>query len=181
MSMMEITTNQNGYTRTMLTWVALFIFISVCETVMTSLHDYHTQKIMTDGELIKEKTFLITEMHKEMLLITRTQLELLHATNETHVITKLSDLSSLVSSYLLNYYQFKNVADEYDVGLLNKFKLSFEKWQGFNEGLLTYANIISDSDFINTLNKVDMAINQLDGNETLLLISKLEDSANNIN
>ena len=181
--MMDITTNRNSNTGAVLKWIALFIFLSLCIISMFLFHQSHSKKLISDSELIKQKSFLVTIMHKEMLLISRTQLELLHATNNEQVKSNLSQLTTLISNHLINYYQFKNIADESDAELLSQFKIGFKKWLDLNDKLLVYANSISDVDFINTLNKVDMAISQLDEEkvERLLLISQLEQPEKKIN
>ena len=178
MNMMEITINRDSSINAIIKWTGLFVFLTFCASGLISLHQYQSEKLIFESELLKQKSLLVTQMHNEMLLISRTQLELLHASNEQQVKTKLVSLSALIADHLIHYHQLKKIADESDTVLLNKFKLGFEKWQGFNQDLLTYATIISDPGFIYTLNKVDLAISQLDENETQLLITQLKNNKN---
>lgn len=181
--MMENTLNRQEQVFNILKWTCLFMFLTASCLSLMSFHQHHGQKLQTESELLRQKHFLVTQMHHDMLHISRAQLELLHASNEQQVKTKLSQLSTLISGHLVNYYHFKSLADDSDVELLNKFKGGFEKWQVFNEDLLSYANSISDTGFINTLKKVDMAINQLeeDSENALLLISQIQKSESNFN
>ena len=173
--MTEIAINRGIYRTAVLKWTGLFIFLTLCLSSLHSFHQHHMQTLKIESERLNQKSYLVKQLHNEMLLITRAQLNLLHASNHTQVKHTLSELSTLISNHLVHYYELKNIADDSDTELLMKFKAGFEKWQLFNEDLLSYANRVSDSEFINTLNKVDMAISQLDENETLLLISQLKE------
>ncbi len=175
MNTMRLTINQDSYIETITKWTCLFIFLTLCAIGINTLHQDQLQKLMTSSTLLKQKSFLVSQMHDEMLSISRTQLQILHASNERQVKENLRHLSELVTDHLVHYYQLKNIADETDAELLMQFKIGFEQWHKFNENLLGYANVIADSDFINTLNMVDLAFSQLDidADETLLLISQL--------
>lgn len=181
MNMMEITVNQNSFIKVILKWTTLFIFLLSCVYIIFSVHQQHLHSLKAESQLINQKSFLVKQLHNEMLLISRAQLELLHASNETQVKKILSRLSTLISAHLVHYYQLKNITDDSETELLNRFKSGFEKWQAFNQDLLSYASSVSDSAFINTLNKVDMAISQLDEDEALLLVSQLEKTDKKIN
>jgi hypothetical protein len=176
MNTMELTINQDSYIKTIIKWTCLTILLSLCAFGTNTLHQNQLQKLMANADLFSQKTFLISQMHKEMLLISRKQLQILHASSEQEAREILWSLSELVSDHLIHYHQLKNLADEPDIELLNQFKKGFNRWRAFNKNLLDYANVVSDSGFINTLNKVDMAFSQFDSDatETLLLITKLE-------
>ncbi len=163
--------------------IAISIFMMTCLAVIFHLHQAYTQKLITDNERLNQKKYLVSQMHDEMLTISRVQLELLHVTSEQQAKTKLQRLSTLISEHLVHYYQFKSIADESDSEVLVHFKASFEKWYKFNANLLTYAKVVADSGFINTLSKVDLAISQLDkdSEKTLQLISQIKKLDNNIN
>jgi hypothetical protein len=175
MNTMELTINQDSYTGATIKWACLFIFLTLCAIGINTLHQDQLQKLMASSELLKQKSFLLSQMHDEMLSISHTQLQILHATNEQQVKENLRHLSELVTDHLVHYYQLKNIVDESDAELLMQFRTGFEQWHDFNETLLGYANVIADSGFINTLNMVDLAFSQLDSDadETLLLISQL--------
>lgn len=179
--MLEMTVNRGSGSRSIVKWTGLFIWWAFFVSAMLTFHQQQLQKLKVDSELLSQKSFLVSQMHDEMLLISRLQLQILHASNHQQVKEKLMRLSDLVSDHLFHYHQLKSIADDSDVDLLNKFKLGFEKWRDFNEDLLIYANSVSDSGFINILNKVDMAISQLDEGETLHLASQLNLSDSKIN
>lgn len=160
--MMRTKINQNKLIKALSKWMTIFIFLMFCTNAISSFHQQKLQKLKVNSDLINQKSFLVTQMHNEMLLITRAQLRLLHATSETQVKTQLSSLTTLISNHLVNYYQFKNITDESDKELLNKFKFNFEKWRNFNEDILGYANVISDASFLRTLGMIDLAFSQID-------------------
>ena len=176
MEMMKMTTNWDDFIGAMLKWTTSFIFLIFFVSTISSFHQQHLQKLKSDSDLINEKSFLVRQLHNEMLLITRTQLGLLHATNETQVKTELSYLTTLISNHLVNYYQFKSITDESDIELLNKFKFNFEKWRNFNEDILGYANAVSDAGFLKTLGMIDLAFSQIDSspNEAGQIIAQLK-------
>ena len=176
MEMMDMTANRSNFIRAVLKWTTLFIFLVFCVSAISSFHQQQLQTLKADSDLINQKSFLVRQMHNEMLLITRTQLGLLHATNETQVKTELSYLTTLISNHLLNYYQFKSITDESDIELLNKFKFNFEKWRNFNEDILGYANAVSDAGFLKTLGMIDLAFSQIDSspNEAGQIIAQLK-------
>lgn len=157
-------------------WTGLFIVLLLCATAIFSVHQQQLQKLMAETDLLNKKTHLVSKMHDEMLLITSVQLQILHASSEQQVKLKLQYLSELISNHLINYHQLKAIADESDAELLSKFKISFDKWQVYNQDLISYANAVSDSGFINTLNKVNLTFSQLneEENDTLLLITQLK-------
>jgi hypothetical protein len=157
-------------------WIGLSTFLLICAIGIIHLHTNQMKKLAIDSEVFNQKSRLISQMHNEMLLISRTQLELLQASNDQQVKNNLRQLSDLVSNHLIHYYQFKKLANESDAELLMRFRIGFQKWYEFNDVLLGYANAISDTSFINTLNKVDLAFSQLDQDDdaALLLISQLK-------
>jgi len=167
----------------LLKWITVSIFMVTSFVVIFHLHQAYAQKLITDSERLNQKKNLVSRMHDEMLTISRVQLELLHVTSEQQAKTKLQRLSILISEHLVHYYQFKSIADESDLEILVHFKASFEKWHEFNASLLTYAKVVADVGFINTLSKVDLAISQLDkGSEKArLLISQIQTLDSNIN
>lgn len=175
MNTMELTMNQDSYIGTTIKWTCLFILLTLCAIGINTLHQNQLQKLMTSSALLKQKSFLVSQMHNEMLSISHTQLQILHASNEQQVKENLRHLSELVTDHLFHYYQLKNIADESDAELLMRFRIGFDQWHNFNEDLLGYANVVADTGFINTLNMVDLAFSQLDSDadETLLLISQL--------
>jgi hypothetical protein len=176
MNTMGLTINQDSYINTIIKWTCLTILLTLCAFAINTFHQNHIQKLTANADLFSQKTFLISQMHKEMLLISRKQLQILQASSEQEVRENLWDLSELVSDHLVHYYQLKNIADEPDVELLKQFEIGFNRWRAFNNNLLGYANVVSDGGFINTLNKVDMALSQFDkdANETLLLLTQLK-------
>ncbi|MBL1141246.1 MAG: hypothetical protein D8M62_04330 [Proteobacteria bacterium] len=153
----------------------MFIFLTLFTVGVNNLHQKQLRKLTVSSELLKQKSLLISKMHNEMLSISRTQFQLLQASNEQQVINELRQLSDLISDHLIHYYQLKAIADESDAELLMRYRIGFEKWHNFNEDLLGYANVVADSGFINTLKKVDLAFSQLDqdDNKKLLLVSQL--------
>jgi hypothetical protein len=180
---MDLMTNEDCTIGTTIKWAGLFILLTLCAINVNSLHQQQLLKLKHNSELLGQKSFLVSKMHDEMLSISRIQLQLLQASSEQQVRSNLLQLSELISGHLIHYYQLKNIADESDAEILAKFKIGFEKWHDFNESLLAYANIVADAGFINTLNKVDLAISQLDedSDKALLLISQIQKSDNNIN
>ncbi len=175
--MMELTINQDSNIRKIIKWTFLFIFLTLCAMGINTFHQNQLEKLTANSTLINQKSSLIFQMYDEMLLISRMQLQILHASSEQEVKKNLWQLSELVSDHLLHYHQLKIMADESDVELLNQFRIGFGQWHDFNKNLLGYANVIADSGFINTLNKVDMAFSQLDrdASETMLLITSLDE------
>jgi hypothetical protein len=176
MNTMELTINQDNYVRAIIKWTSLFIFLTLCVVTINAFHQDRVQKLMADAELLGQKSFLVSQMHKEMLSISRTQLQILHASSEQQVRKNLWRLSELVSEHLVHYHQLKEIADESDADLLMRFRIGFDQWHDFNKNLLAYANVVSDSGFINTLNKVDLAFSQFDNDsaEKQLLITQLK-------
>ncbi len=179
---MELTINQDNYVRTIIKWTSLFIFLTLCVVAINTFHQDRLQKLTVDAELLGQKSFLVSKMYNEMLSISQTQLQILHASSEQQVIENLWYLSELVSEHLVHYHQLKEIADESDADLLMRFKIGFDQWYDFNKNLLAYANVVSDSGFINTLNKVDLAFSQFDNNsdEKQLLITQLKQNIDNV-
>jgi hypothetical protein len=180
---MEIAYNQDSFIQKLTKWTVLGICIYLSVIGLSTFHSYQVQKIASNNMVTMQKSSLISQMHNEMLLITRTQLQILHASNESEVRKLLWILSELVSDYLIHYQQLEGIADGSDTDLLAQFRTGFDQWHSFNKNLLAYANVVADSDFINTLNIIDMAFSQLDrdSNETLLLIAQLKDHSTNTN
>lgn len=123
-----------------------------------------------------QKASLITQMHNEMLLITRSHLQIMHANNEKQIKDQLWKLSGLVSDYLIHYHQLEQIVDDSDKKILEQFKTGFEQWHEFNQNLLSYANVVADSDFITTLNMIGLAFSQFESNssESLQLVAQLK-------
>ena len=177
MNAMELTIKQdNYYLGEIIKWACLLMFLVLCVIGINTFYQGHVQKSMADTVLLNQKSSLIIQMHKEMLSISRTQLQILHASSEQEVRENLWLLSELVSDHLVHFHQLKNIADEFDTELLMRFRIGFEQWYDFNEDLLVYANAVSDSGFLKTLNKIDMAFSQFDrdASKTLLLITQLK-------
>lgn len=174
MKTMEIENYRDSYNGALIKWTGLFIFMALFAVGINTMHQQQIQKLKTESEFIKHKSYLVSQMHDEMLLISRAQLQILHASNHQQVKENLLRLSELVSNHLVHYHQLKSMADETDVDLLEQYKFGLDKWYGFNKDLLAYANVVSDSSFINTLNKIDLAFSQFDNdnNEALLLIAQ---------
>jgi hypothetical protein len=181
MNTMEITIKQDSYIRKIIKWTCLSVLLMLFAIAINTLHQDRLQKLATNAALLGQKSFLVSQMHKEMLSISRTQLQILHASNQQQIKENLWHLSELVSDHLVHYHQLKNIADESDADLLMQFKIGFEQWHYFNKDLLVYANVVSDSGFINTLNKVDLAFSQFDSNsdKKQLLITQLKQDSNN--
>jgi len=167
---------QDNYIGTLFKWTCLSLFFMLCAMLINTLHQDQLQKLTVNSDLFKQKSFLISEMYNEMLSISRMQLEILHSSSEQQIRENLWQLSELVSDHLVHYHQLKSITDESDTELLMSYQISFDKWHGFNNDLLDYANIVSDSGFINILNKVDLAFSQLDSDvdEKLLLVTQLK-------
>jgi hypothetical protein len=144
--------------------------------LINTFHQDKLKELAINSALFKQKSFLVSQMHSEMLSISRTQLQVLHSSSEQQAKENLWQLSELVSDHLAHYHQLKNITDDSDAELLMRFRFGFEQWHDFNENLLGYANVISDSGFINTLNKVDLAFSQFDSNsdKKQLLITQLK-------
>jgi len=176
---MEPGTNQDSYVR-IIKWACLFIFLTLFMIGVNTLHQAQLQKLTASSALIKQKSLLISQMHDEMLLISRVQLQIFQASNDQEVRERLRHLSELVSDHLVHYHQLKNITDASDIKLLDQFRADFEQWLHFNKNLSAYANVITDPGFINTLNKVDMALSQLDSNsdERRLLITQIKQDNN---
>jgi len=145
-------------------WIGFFIFLFLCVMGINTLHQQQLQNLKTSSLLLKQKSFLVSQMHEEMLSMSRIQLQIFQASDYQQVKDNLQQLSKLVSNHLVHYHQLNNIADESDTDLLMQFRISFEKWHSFNENLLTYGNVVSDSGFIHILNKVDLAFSQIDLN-----------------
>jgi hypothetical protein len=178
MHMMELTINQDSVIKTIIKWTFLFIVLTLCVFGLNTLHQTQLQKLTEKSTLLNQKSFLVSKLHDQMLLISRAQFQILHASSEEEAKQKLWHLSELISEHLVNFHQLKNISDDSDIELLNKYRVSFDQWHEFNKDLLGYANVISDSGFINTLNKVDLAISQFDSDsdDRRLLITQLKES-----
>ena len=176
MNTMESILKQDSNVGLLLKWSSLFIFALLCLTVVKSFHDKYINELNAESSVLLEKSSLVMEMHNEMLSITRTQYQILHASSQQEVRTLLLSLSEQVSSYLLNFHKLEQVTDETDENLLFQFRNGFTQWHQFNQDLVGYANVVADSGFINTLNMIDVALSQFEVNseEALLLIAELE-------
>lgn len=161
MNTMELI-NQDSYVGTIIKWTSLFISLVLCATSMNTLRQQELQKLTADMDLLNQKSSLIFQMHQEMLSMSRMQLQILHASNEEEVRKNLKNLSQLISDHLIHYHQLQSITSESDAPILMRFRIAFEQWHGFNRNLLAYANVVSDTGFINTLNKVDLAFPQFD-------------------
>lgn len=173
---MELLYSQDSVIKKFAKWTALCIFITLSVIGLRTFHSYQLQIITSSNMVTIQKSSLITQMHKEMLSITRTQLQILHASNENEVRELLWKLSELVSDYLIHYHHLEGIADSSDTNLLAQFGTGFDRWHNFNKKLIGYANVVADSGFINTLNIVDLAFSQFNSNtdETLQLIAQLK-------
>jgi len=173
---MESAYKQDGFIKTISKWTALAVCIYLCASSLNTFHNNQVQKITASNEVMMQKSFLITQMHNEMLSITRMQLQILHASNDKEAKKLLWDLSSLVSDYLIHFHQLEGIAESSDVLLLTEFRAGFDKWYRFNKDLLNYANVVADTGFINTLSMIDLAFSQFDSDteESLQLIAQLK-------
>jgi len=128
-----------------------------------------------------QKASLITQMHNEMLLITRSHLQLMHASNEKQIKDQLRKLSGLVSDYLVHYHQLEQIVDSSDGQILEQFNTGFEQWHEYNQNILSYANVVADSGFIKTLNRIDLAFSQFNSNtdESIQIIAQLRKDITN--
>lgn len=172
---MELVHRQDNFLN-VLKWITLVVCLYLSVMGLKSFHSYQLQKIISVNMVSVQKSSLITQMHNEMLLITRSQLQILHASNEKQIRDQLLKLSSLVSDYLTHYYQLEQLVDSSDKILLEQFKTGFEQWHEFNQNILSYANIVADTGFINTLKMIDLAFSQFEHNpeDSIQLIAKIK-------
>lgn len=180
MDTMELRNRQESYGKLLIKGMTLIVVLAVLMPGIKSVHEDYLNSLTINSDFLNKKSFLITQMHQEMLSITRTQYEILHASNHGQVRQLLLSLSNGVSDYLGHYHQFEEIYGSTDTEILNQFNTSFRRWYSFNKDLLYYANVVSDADFINTLNKIDLAFGQFDTdpNEALLLIAGLRKDVN---
>jgi hypothetical protein len=181
MKAIDITIHKNPDAGIVIKLTFLFIFLTLSVMGMNTLYQEQREKLAAKSELLNQKSSLVVQMHKEMLSISSTQLQILHASSEQQVKENLWQLSQLVSDHLIHYHQLENIVDESDAHILMQFRIGFDQWNGFNKNLLSYANVVSDSGFINTLNKVNLAFSQFDSSsdERQLLITQLKQDINN--
>ncbi len=181
MNTMRLTVNRDSYIGKMMKWTGLFILLTLCVLAINSFHQQQLKKLLVSSQLLNQKSVLVYQMHNEMLLMSQTQLMILHASNQDEVRQSLWRLSDQVSDYLLHYHKLESIADNTDFETLIKFRTGFEQWHSFNKDLLGYANIVSDTNFINTLNMVDLAFSQFESNsdEAVLLIAQLKQNFDN--
>ncbi|GJM05668.1 MAG: hypothetical protein DHS20C09_16640 [marine bacterium B5-7] len=178
---MELAYKQGGFLTTFSKWTALIICLYFCAIGLKTFHHNQMHKITTTNTVSLQKASLITQMHNEMLLITRSHLQIMQASNEQQIREQLWRLSGLVSDYLIHYHELEQIIDNSDERVLRQFKTGFTQWYEFNKDLLSYANVVADSGFINTLNMIDLAFSKFDSNseETLHLIAQLKKSSDN--
>jgi hypothetical protein len=178
MNVMELTIKQESFIRTLFKWTLMSVFLTVCAFSINSVHQNQLKKLVSTSDLLKQKSILVSQMHNDMLLISRIQLQILHASSESEVRDKLRRLSNIVTNHLVNYHELKTISSDKDAEILAQFKTSFQKWHEFNKSILGYANIVSDTNFINTLNMIDLAFNQLDSDasEKYVFLSQLNSS-----
>lgn len=181
MNTMRSTVNRDNYIGKIMKWTSLFILLTLSVLAINSFHQQQLKKLLVSSQLLEQKSILVYQMHNEMLLMSQTQLMILHASNQDEVRQSLWRLSEQVSDYLLHYHQLEAIADNTDFETLTKFRTGFEQWHSFNKDLLGYANIVSDTNFINTLNMVDLAFSQFESNsdEAALLIAQLKQNFDN--
>jgi hypothetical protein len=172
--------NQNNVRNVIIRWTAMFMLFSLCVFSALSIHQEQLKKLAVNSELLTQKSSLITQLHKDMLSVTKTQYQILHASNQQEVKQRLVTLSGQVSDYLTHYYQFEQISDSSDTLLLIQFKAGFSKWYQYNKELLSYANSVSDSGFINTLNMVDFAFSRLDTDEAFLIIAQQKQAVDDV-
>ena len=172
---MELAYKQDGYLIQIGKWTALAICLYLCAIGLKTFHSYQLHKIISVNMASVQKASLITQMHNEMLLITRSHLQIMHASNEKQIKEHLWKLSGLVSDYLIHYHQLEQIVDSSDGRILEQFKTGFEQWHEYNINLLRYANVVADSGFMNTLNRIDLAFSQFDSNpdESIQLVAQL--------
>ena len=180
MNTMELDSNQDSYIK-IIKWISVLLLLSCSVFAVKSLYQHQKQTLIAHSALMQQKSSLITQMHKEMLSITRTQYQILHASSQEEVRQLLWSLSEQVSDYLIYYHRFEGIANHADAEILVQLRNGFDQWHGFNKELLAYANVISDSGFINTLNMIDLAFSQFDSDtdEAVLLIAQLKQSMDN--
>ncbi len=173
---MKLAYKQDSFFKTITKWTAFAICLHLCAIGLKTFHSYQLQKIITINMVSVQKASLITQMHNEMLLITRSHLQIMHANNEKKIKDQLWKLSGLVSDYLIHYRQLERIVDDNDKKVLEQFKTGFEQWHEFNQNLLSYANVVADSGFINTLNMIDLAFSQFESstNESQQLVAQLK-------
>lgn len=173
---MELAYKQDSFLKTISKWTALAICLYLCAIGLKTFHSYQLNKIITVNMESVQKASLITQMHNEMLLITRSHLQIMHASNEKQIRDQLWKLTGLVSDYLIHYHQLEKIVDNSDERVLEQFKTGFQQWHEFNQNLLSYSNIVADSGFISTLNMIDLAFSKFEKEpeERLSLISQLD-------
>lgn len=169
---------QDSYFGAIVKWIGFAILLVISAYIINGIHQRQLQELSVSSALLKQKSLLVSKMHGEMLAISRTHLKILNASNEQQVRQDLHNLSQLISDHLLHYHQLQLIADESDVKLLNKFKIGVEKWYDYNENLLAYANVVSDTGFLKTLSMIDLAFSQIDSNpdDAILIVSQLNKS-----
>lgn len=176
MNTMKLAIEQDSYLGPAIKWAGFFIILVAIVFSIKPIHDQHIQEAIVDSAILNQKALYVSQMHQEMLLITSIQYEILHASNQQQISQLLKRLSERVSAYLLHYHQFEGIANNSDADMLKQLNANFEQWYQFNKNLLSYANVVSDSGLINTLNRVELAFSQLDSDfeQSQLLIAQLK-------
>ncbi|GEM_PF-2762723 len=171
---MESIIKQDRYIGALIKWGCLLVCLSACVFSINTLHQQKLQKLAMQSELLLQKASIITQLHEEMLTITRNQYLILHASDHEQVRQLISNLSVQVTDYLLHYHQLEQIAESSDADLLKQYKFGFKQWHKFNQDLLAYANVVADAGIINSLNMVSLAFTQLDSepDKPLLLITQ---------
>ena len=170
---MESAYKQGGFLTAFSKWTAFIICLYFCVIGLKIFHHDQMHKITTTNTASLQKAS--TQMHNEMLFITRSQLQIMQASDEKQVRSQLWKLSGLVSDYLIHYHQLEQIIDDRDEKVLEQFKTGFSRWYEFNKDLLNYANVVADSGFINTLNMIDLSFRKLkkEPEESWVFISQL--------
>ena len=159
---METVIKQDSTIRSVSKWSGFLIIAALCFSTGKFIHDKRMQELKVESLILIEKSALVTEMHRQMLAITRTQFQILHAGSHQEARQLLWQMSDQISDCLLKFHQLEKIADITDTELLAKFRDGFDQWHHFNQNLLNYANVIADSGFINTLGMVNLALSQFD-------------------
>ena len=82
---MELAYKQGRFIKMFAKWIAFGVCITLIVFGLKSYHSYQIQIISSSNVAAIQKSSLIAQMHNEMLSITRTQLQILHASNEDEV------------------------------------------------------------------------------------------------
>lgn len=183
MNTLALTIKQGSYVGAIFKWLCLSVFLMISGISIYTIHQQKLQNLTSNSNVLVQQSFLVSQMHDEMLAISRTQLQILHASNEQQIRKELYKLSELISDHLMHYHQLQLISDESDADLLDQFKVGIEKWYYYNENLLDYANSVSDTGFLKTLSMINLAFSQIDSNpdDAIQIVAQLKQNIKQLN